>query len=286
MSDPFIAMFFNRPIFCSKKFLSVAILAVFFSGLVHAKKVVVEPPEGVGIIERRGAVLPLSLSFTNESGEKVPLKQFFTGNKPVIITPVYYGCPNLCNLILNGMLEATLSETKYIPGRDYTVVSFSINPQEGYEIAAAKKKNYLEKFPDEDTKDIKKGWHFLTSGKEEIDRLTETLGFRYKKDGEDYLHPAVIAFATPDGRLSRYLYGVDFPKSDFRLAILESSEGKIGGMVEAALLYCYSYDPATKRYNLLAWRVMRIGAVGLAGIFLAGLFVFLLRDSRRRKREL
>ena len=162
-------------------------------------------------------------------------------------------------------------------------MSYSINPEETIQLAQAKRKSYVEKFPDDVTKDIRKGWHFLTGSQQDIDALSKSLGFYYKKDGEDYLHPAVIIFLTPDGRISRYLYGVDYPDSDYRLALLEAAQGKIGDVIDSVLMYCYSYDPVTKRYNILAWRVMRIGSIGLAILFLIALGIVGYRYRKKGK---
>lgn len=243
----------------------------------------VAPPEGVGIDERSGGRIPATAAFKDQDGNLVTLAKYFDGSHPVVIAPVYFSCPNLCNLVLNGLLDAVLREKKFIPGKDYTILSYSINPEETIQLAQAKRKSYVEKFPDDVTKDIRKGWHFLTGSQQDIDALSKALGFYYKKDGEDYLHPAVIIFLTPDGRISRYLYGVDYPDSDYRLALLEAAQGKIGDVIDSVLMYCYSYDPVTKRYNILAWRVMRIGSIGLAILFLIALGIVGYRYRKKGK---
>ncbi|PYQ09284.1 MAG: SCO family protein [Acidobacteria bacterium] len=241
------------------------------------------PPilRGVGLEQRLGRRVPLDLPFRDEAGREIRLSEYF-GQRPVILTLNYYECPMLCTLELNGLV-AGLRPLSLEPERDFRLITVSINPKETPELAAKKKAIYLHEYgrPGAAT-----GWHFLTGDEGSIRRLSEAVGFRYAFDAASgqYAHAAGIMVLTADGRLSRYLYGVEFAPRDLRLALVESSQGKIGTLVDQILLFCYHYDPATGRYGVAALTAMRLG--GVATVLALFLFVVLMLRRERRRRAL
>ena len=234
----------------------------------------------IGIDQKLGEQVPADLTFTDETGKTVRLGDYFTGEKPVVLTLVYYNCPMLCTMSLNDQTRA-MGAMPLNPGDDFVIVTVSFDPREDPDLAAAKKKRYVHEF-----KKPKAGqaWHFLVGDEANIRRLTEAVGFRYAWDEkfQQYAHAAGLMVLTPQGKLSRYFYGVDYSSKDLRLALVEASEGKIGSPVEQMLLYCFTYDPATGKYSVAVLRLIRAG--GIATVVLLGGFValHLWRDSRRR----
>ena len=243
---------------------------------LHAAETTPYELKNVGITEHLGNAIDLNLTFKDESGATVPLKTFFDGKKPVIMTLAYYGCPNLCGLLLNGVTN-TFKELTWMPGQEFQYVNVSIDPTETSELAAAKKESILKEYgrPGTDA-----GWHFLTGSEANIKALAQQIGFAYyyDKDEKQYAHGSALYALTPDGKLSRYLFGVTFEPRDMRLALLESSNGKIGNIVDHVLLYCYRYDPKSRKYSLFATRLMKTGA----GITVAGIVggFFMLRRKK------
>ena len=236
----------------------------------------------VGIEQRLNNQVPLDLAFRDESGRVVKLGDYFKNGKPVVITLVYYECPMLCNQVLNGVV-GTLGAMTFTPGKEFEMVTVSFDPREGPELAAAKKEAYLKRYRRENAG---LGWHFLTGDKASIDALSESVGFRYvwDDDSKQFAHASAIMVATPTGRLSHYFYGIDYSPKDLRLALVEASEGKVGSPVDALLLYCYHYDPATGRFSLVMG-VMR--AAGVLTVFgLAALLYYLTKRARRREEEI
>ncbi|MFV2072250.1 MAG: SCO family protein [Thermoanaerobaculales bacterium] len=238
--------------------------------------------EEVGVTEHLDAKLPLDVEFVDESGKVVKLGDFFDGERPVILTLNYYRCPMLCGLMLNGVVDG-LEQMEWTAGQEFELVTVSINPLETPALAAEKKQNYLKRYgrPSAAT-----GWHFLTGREPEINRLAETVGFSYAYDPvrKEYAHAAVIFVCTPDGRVARYLYGIEYPPKRLKLALLEASEGKIGTTLDQLILYCYHYDPSNRRYSPVAMNIMRLGAGTAALVLALGLGLFWLREWRRRKR--
>ena len=233
--------------------------------------------EGVGVTENLGAQIDLDLQFTAEDGYQKPLRTYFAKGRPVLLNLVYYTCPMLCNLVLNAQTEA-IRKISWTPGNEYEIVTISIDPTENYGIARNKKAAYLASFDREAP-----GWHFLTDYNGSTARLSKQVGFSYKLDQStgQYAHPAVVFVLTPDGRVSRYLYGVNYKTLDIRLALAEAAEGKMGISVEKFLLYCFHYDPEAKSYTLFARNLMRFG--GLAVLLIFG---FVLYRLWRRERQL
>jgi protein SCO1/2 len=230
----------------------------------------------VGIDQKLNAQIPLELTFRDEAGRTVRLGQYFRG-KPVILALVYYECPMLCNLTLNG-LERSLHGISLNAGDDFQLVAVSINPRETPQVAMAKKETYLEKYQRPHAMD---GWHFLTGETTHIQALANAVGFRYDYDplAKQYAHAAGIMVVTPEGKLSRYFYGIEYPNRDLRLSLVEASHNQIGSPVDQVLLFCYHYDPATGKYGFLIQRVLQV--FGSATVLALAAFVFL---SLRRER--
>jgi len=232
--------------------------------------------KNVGIDQHLDAALPLDLSFRNEAGESVQLGQYF-GRKPVILALVYYECPMLCTLTLNGLASA-LKVLSFNAGDEFDVVAVSINPLETPALAAAKKQAYLGRYGRPATAN---GWHFLTGDAAAIARLADAVGFRYVyvPEQKQYAHAAGITLITPQGRIARYFFGVEFAPRDLRLGLVEASENKIGSPVDQLLLYCFHYDPATGKYGAVAMNMVRLG--GVVTVLALGTFmVVMLRRER------
>lgn len=245
----------------------------------------IEPPDAVskaGFEQKLDAQLPLELVFKNEAGEDVRLGDYF-GNKPVVLNLVYFNCPMLCNVILNGLTD-TLKELPFVPGNEYEVVTVSFNHLESHELAAAKKLNYIENLDMENAAD---GWHFLTGTEENIKTLADTVGFTFSWDEEreEYAHASGIMIATPDGRLSHYFYGIMYEPRDVRLSLVDAADGKIGSPVDQLLLFCYHYDSATGTFGPAIMRMIQIGAALTLGAMALFLFVSLKQELRLRRRK-
>lgn len=226
--------------------------------------------DNVGVEEQLGDTIPLNLEFTNSSGDTVQLGDLLESGKPVLLNPLYYDCPLLCGLVLDGVFKV-IDELAWTPGEDYTIISFSIDPGETPELAASVKQEYLN---DLDRRGAEKGWHFLTGNEPEIRKLTDNIGFKYTYNEEsgEYVHLASIMMLSPGGVITRYLYGIEFNEFDLRNALFESADGKIGSAIDKVLLYCYTYDPSSQSYVPVAINIMKIGGLATAiilGIFLA-----------------
>lgn len=254
--------------------LAIGILiSVFFMNEPSSAQLNQNRPEildNVGVEEQLGDTIPLNLKFTNSSGDTVQIGDLLESGKPVLLNPLYYDCPLLCGLVLDGVFKV-IDELAWTPGEDYTIISFSIDPAETPELAASVKQEYLD---DLDRRGADKGWHFLTGNEPEIRKLTEDIGFKYTYDEEtgEYVHLASIMMLSPDGVITRYLYGIEFNEFDLRNALFESADGKIGSAIDKVLLYCYTYDPSSQSYVPVAINIMKIGGLATAiilGIFLA-----------------
>jgi len=235
----------------------------------------------IGIDQRLHEQVPLDLSFVDETGREVKLREYF-GRRPVLLALVYYECPMLCTQVLNGVTGA-LKVLNFDVGKEFDVVAVSINPREGPGLAAAKKQAYLERYGRPHTA---AGWHFLTGREENIRALANAVGFRYAYDEEikQYAHGAGIELLTPRGVIARYFYGIEFAPRDMRLGIVEASEERIGSPIDSVLLLCYHYDPATGKYGATAMTMVRIGAVMTMLGFAVFLFVA-LRHERTSARH-
>lgn len=236
----------------------------------------------IGIDQKLNAKLPLDAEFSDEQGAPVKLGQFF-GPRPVVLALVYYTCPMLCTQVLSG-LAGSLQGVTFTVGKEYEVVIVSFNPGETPAMAVERKKNFVSRYiRAADASHI----HFLTGRETSIKALTSAVGFRYVFDraSGQYAHPASIMVATPDGRMSRYLYGVEFAPRDLKLALVEASAGKVGTMIDQALLFCYHYDAETGRYGLVIMNFVRAG--GALTVLALGLWIGLsLRRERRQVRSI
>jgi len=261
---------------------AVLILALGLSTLVSAQALRENDPDldKIDIIEKRGDSIPLDLMVTNDHGETVPLSSYFTADKPVILVMAYYTCPMLCNLVLNGVADAA-SKMDWVPGDKYEIVTVSIDPTETVELAAAKKKNYINSMGKPEAAD---GWAFCITEESQSKRLADAIGFKYFyiKEKKQYAHAAVITILTPEGVVSRYLYGIEFSPRDLKLALLEASEGKIGSTFDRVLLYCYHYDPDAGGYVAMAGHIMTLGGVITMVLLGAFLGIYWFRESRRK----
>lgn len=258
--------------------------------------------ESVAFDQKLGVQLDRSLAFREESGARVTLGELLRG-KPVILTPVYYGCPMLCTQVLNGLVDG-LSKLDFELGRDYDIVSFSIDPRDTPELAAQKKQSYLERLGRAESLEAAAGWRFLTVDpatttpapspsadsigdgaprNSAVDALTSSIGFRYAYDSEigEYAHAGGVVVLTPDARVGKYLYGIDPSPRDLRLAIVESSSGKVGSFADEMFLWlCYHYDPITGKYAFTILNLVRVCGVLAAAAILAYVGRQLVRERR------
>jgi len=244
------------------------------------------PPElaGVGITEHPDARLPLEQEFVDQNGRPVRLGDYFDGRRPVLLTLNYYRCPMLCTLQLNGLVDA-LREMSWTPGQQFVFLTVSFDPGETPALAKAKQQNYVAEYG---RPSAAQGWHFLTGRQQSITALTEATGFGYKWNPErgEWMHVAAAIVCTPDGRISRYLYGVQYDADTLRLSLVEAAAGRIGSTLDKIILYCYHYDAGSGRYGLAALRIMRLGG-GLTVVALGTALVTVwLRDARRGRARL
>jgi len=231
----------------------------------------------VGIDQKLNNQLPLDLHFRDESGRDVRLGEYF-GKRAVILTPVYYGCPMLCSQILSGLVSG-LKPVVFSAGKEFEVVAVSFDPTETPALAREKQANYVARYARSGSEN---GFHFLTGDEPAIKALTDALGFRYTYDpvSKQFAHASGVMVATPDGRISRYLYGVDYSPRNLRLSLFEASERKIGSPVDELLLFCYHYDPATGKYGAIAMNFLRLAAIAT----ILGIAILLVMLSRQNLR--
>ena len=236
----------------------------------------------IGFDQRLGESVPLDAEFRDEEGRPVRLGDFF-GRKPVVLNLVYFDCPMLCTVSLNGLTSA-LDVASVTPGQEFELVTISFDPRETPGLASAKKKAYLARYK---RPGAGAGWHFLTGDKASIDRVTQAVGFRYAWDKEtkQFAHPAGLLVLTPEGKISRYLFGIEYAPKDLRLAIVESGEGKVGGPVDDFLLFCYQYNPLTGRYSASILNLVRSLAV-LTVLALGGFVYSMWRREKADRRGL
>jgi|SRR6185503_11393437 len=239
----------------------------------------------VGIDQKLGDQLPLDAEVKDESGKVVKLGEFFKSGRPVIVAFVYYECPMLCNEVLNG-LTGSLKGISLNAGKDFDVVAISFDARENDkpDLAKNKKASYLERYGRPGTDN---GWHFLTAKQDSIDKMTSAAGFKYEWDekSEQFAHVGGIMITTPDAKLSRYFYGIDYAPQDLKFGLMESAAEKIGNPAERLLLYCYHYDPASGKYGLAVLRVMRAAGVATIAALGAMIFVFWRRNKSRQDKN-
>jgi protein SCO1 len=237
------------------------------------------PLREIGFDQNIDQPVPLDIPFVDEAGRRVQLGDYF-GKRPVILLFAYYNCPMLCTQVINGLATA-LAVLSLNPGADFEIVTVSFDPRDTPATAAAKKAVYLERYTH---KGAAAAWHFLTGDEPSIARLTKAAGFRYvwDKQTQQFAHPTGVIVLTPDGRLARYLFGIEYGPRDLRYALVEASAGKVGNAVDALLLYCYHYDPTTGRYGLAIMRTLRVA--GLATVLALGTFIVVMIRNERTPR--
>ncbi len=238
------------------------------------------PPNlsNVGIDQKLNAQIPLNLTFRDESGQAVTLQKYFT-DRPVLLSLVYFNCPMMCPEVLSGMTSA-MKIVKLKPGEDYQVLTVSFDPKDTPQAAAVKKAEWLQRLG---KPEAEQGWHFLTGDQDAISKLTAAVGFRYNWDAktQQFAHATAIMVLTPDGKVSKYFYGVDYPATDLRFGLVQASDHKIGSPVDAVLLFCCQYNPGTGKYDVIVSRVLFLA--GLVTIVILGAFLlFMFRYGKRK----
>ena len=257
--------------------------ASFFKGQVQAEQVPQGLPksvQNVGIDQHLNQQVTLSLPVHDEEGKTMPLSTYF-GKRPVILVMAYYECPNLCTMVMNGVFSV-MKVLPFVPGQDFDVVSVSFNPHETSALAKEKKESYLSGYHQSEHA---AGYHFLTADEASIEQLCKEVGFRYSYDSitHQYAHASGIMLLTPEGKLSRYFYGVEFAPSDMKYGLMDASSGKIGSVTDKILLYCYHYDPSTGKYGAAISTLLKIGgALTLAAM---GVMFFIFRRSNKLKAQ-
>jgi protein SCO1/2 len=253
------------------------VLVVLGPHLLYGQAVPPPKLKGVNFKQRLNEQVPLDLRFKDETGKPVKLGDYFH-DRPVVLIPYYSRCPMLCPLILRGITRG-MSEVKFTIGKDFNVVSVSFDPQETPAVAAKTKDTYVQLY---NRPGAAEGWHFLTGDQDAIKALMDAVGYHYVYDAKKdmFKHPAGIVVLTPSGKISRYLYGVDFAPRDLRLALVEASAGKVGSPTDQVLLYCFHYDPSAGKYTASVMTFIRAG--GVLTILVVGGFVWLLARRHRR----
>jgi protein SCO1 len=269
---------------------SLVCLLALFLGLclvlpAQAHHVAQHAPDGlqqVGLAQRLHEFIPLDLAFVDETGAPVHLRDYFA-RKPVVLTLAYYDCPNLCPLVLNGLLKA-LRALSLSVGTHFNVLTVSINPADTPALASARQAQYARGYGHRANADTTNGWHFLTGEPEAIQRLTQAVGFRYTYDAAQgqFAHATGIIVLTPQGQLSRYFYGVEYAPRDVQLGLVEAAASKIGSPIDRLLLLCYHYDPQSGTYNLAILQMLRVA--GVATVVALGTCMGVMLHRERRKR--
>jgi protein SCO1/2 len=259
--------------------VTLALVVLLAAGGLEPSPAVLRPPDAlreVGFDQKLGASLPLDLELRDESGRAVRLRDYF-GGKPVALSLVYFDCPMLCTVSLNGLASA-LEVVSFLPGREFELLTISFDSREGPALAAHKKKAYLARLG---KPEAEAGWHFLTGERAAVEAIAKAVGFRYAWDEEtkQFAHPAGLVVLTPEGTISRYLYGIEYSPKDLRLALVESGEGKISSPLDELLLYCYQYDPVKGRYGATIMTVLRLASA----LTVLALAAFVFRSLRKEK---
>jgi len=257
-------------------FITALFLAASIPGAMAQQFGLPAMVKGVGIDQNLNGQLPLELTFHDDTGRTVRLGEYFR-QKPVVLALVYYECPMLCDMVLNGLTHS-MEQISLNLDQDFDVVTVSFNPKETWQLAASKKANYVEKY---NRQGAQKGWHFLTGEEGNIKQLADAAGFHFKYDPitKQYAHASGIMVITPEGKISRYFYGIDYKPKDLRLGLVEASKNKIGNFADQVLLFCFHYDPINGKYGLVIANVTRVVA-SASVLALAGLIFVLLRRER------
>ena len=233
--------------------------------------------EGTEVEEKLGDTIPLDLRFANSEGDSVTIEELMVDGKPVLLNPLYYECPSLCGMVIEAVFKV-VNQLAWNPGDDYTIISYSIDPEETPDQAAEEKRQVMAQL---DRPGAEDGWHFLTGSQEAITELSNAVGFNYRYDEAtgEFIHMASIMMISPNGVITRYLYGINIPEFDLRNALYEAADGRIGSTIDRAILYCFTYDPSSGSYVPVAMTIMKLG--GLATMLILGIFLTILwrRDS-------
>jgi protein SCO1/2 len=238
--------------------------------------------EGVGIVEHLKGQLPADAAFRDAEGKPVHLGDYFDHKRPTLLVFAYHTCPMLCSLVLDATVRS-LNEVQWTVGREFDVVSISIDPKDTPETATRKRGQVVNSYVR--ARGDTTGWHFLVGDEPNIAKVTEAVGFEYRYDArqKQYAHPAAVYLLTPDGKMARYLYGIQYDPKDIRLGLLEATEGRSVTTTERILLYCYHYDPQGKHYSIVAMNVMRLGGAVTLVVFGSFLGIMWLRERRKKK---
>lgn len=258
-----------------KIFLAVLFLLIFSVPIFSQTP---EPPE-VGVDEKLGEYVPLDIKFYDEYGKTIALAELVKG-KPTIISLVYYRCPGICSPLMSG-LGAVLDEIDLETGKDFNTLTISFDPGEDYILAAEKKKNYFATFRKRAVSED--SWRFLTADSINVKKITEAVGFKYIKQDNDFVHSGVLTVISPDGKITRYLYGIDFLPFDVKMALIEASQGKVGTTISKIVKLCYSYDPDGRRYTLNITRVAGASILFVISIFAVALFITKKKKNKSKK---
>ena len=238
--------------------------------------------EGVTIVEHLDEQLPLDLEFIGDDGKPIVLRELFDGKRPVVLQMGYYRCPMLCNLVLNEAIEGLGGIEDLSAGEDFRLLSVSVNPEESYELASVKKEGYLLEY---NRDGASRGFHFLVGSAENSKALADSVGFEYKlQESGEYSHAAALFVITPEGKISRYLYGVQYEPRTLRFALMEGAEGRIGSTLQRFILWCHAYDPDSGGYVLLAQRIMQLGGIITVFVLVVGVGLLWLRDRDKQVR--
>jgi len=267
-----------------KRIALLLFLAVLFSSSHLSAQLNREQPEalqGVGIDEHLGDTIPLSAKFATSSGDSVTIGDLLEEGKPVLLNPLYYDCPMLCGLVIDGVLDLA-NELAWSPGKDYTIISFSVDPSEDHTLAAEYKSRYIGQLNKSDAQD---GWYFLSGKKTEIKKMIDAVGFEVNEieDTGEFAHAAAIMLLSPEGVITRYLYGIQYDEFNIRSALFEAADGKIGNTLTKVLMFCYQFDPNSNSYVPFAKNIMKLG--GLATLIFLGIFIGLLGLREKRKKQ-
>jgi protein SCO1 len=256
------------------------VLLIISRGSLNAATAPQLPPslQNIGIDQRLDTAVPLNTTFRDEEGEIVPLAKYFN-RRPVLLVPVYYTCPMLCSQVLSGVV-AGLRPLSLAPGRDFEIVAFSFNPSETPADAARERDSYTRRYS---SRAGIAGWHFLTGTPASIKTLTDAIGFHYRYDPKlkIFVHGSAVLILTPDGKISRYFYGVEYEPKDLKLGLVEASNGKIGSLADQILLFCYHYDPTTAKYTTTVLAVLRIAAALTLILMSIGLLLYWRMERSR-----
>lgn len=260
----------------------ILVVLFFAFGVVKPASALTDPAstiqeKKIGFFTELGAKVDPNLTFTDASGRSVTIGSLLKSNVPTIITPMYYGCPRLCGLLLNGFIDL-VKKMKLSMGSEYNVITVSFDPSEAAELAKGKEQSVFEEVSRSDVN--QENWHFLVGGEQNIKALMDQLGFHYQKDGEEYAHSSGIIVLTPQGEISQYFTGIEFSPWDVRLSLIEASKGSIGSAIDHILLFCYRFDPTQGKYTWVAFNVLRGGVLAAVLLFAYVAYFFSKRVKR------